>query len=133
MTRFHLASFLVALAGALMLASSATAAGEAKNVAPFTHKVTPVAVASVAGEPKNQAPFTRTASRVPYVPDWFERYAAAHPYGQDLTTTNLVTKESHAFSWRDAFAGAAVTTLLALVVIAIGRTRRAHYKHVLRA
>jgi hypothetical protein len=32
-------------------------------------------------EPKNQTPFTLTTSTTNAPPDWFERYAAAHPYG----------------------------------------------------
>jgi hypothetical protein len=37
------------------------------------------------GEPKNQPPFTATGAQYNVAPDWFERYAAAHPYGRNLT------------------------------------------------
>lgn len=36
------------------------------------------------GEPKNQLPFTATVAHDQIAPDWFERYAAAHPYGRNL-------------------------------------------------
>jgi hypothetical protein len=48
--------------------------------------------AGAAGEPKNQSPFNsriamiRIAPEAVGAPDWFERYAAAHPYGIGVQT-----------------------------------------------
>jgi hypothetical protein len=41
------------------------------------------------GEPKNQLPFTAGVAQSNSAPDWFERYAAAHPYGRNLDNAVL--------------------------------------------
>jgi hypothetical protein len=132
MNRSHLTTLLLAVAAALTLAASATAGGEPKNVGPFTRVVAPTQRAAPSGDAKNMAPFTRPTGRVPYVPDWFERYVEAHPYGQG-TVTAVVTTESHAFSWYDTLLGAATTAALALMIAALAVTRRSRFRHALGA
>ena len=84
MTRRQLTALIVSLTAALALATSAFAAGEPKNTAPFTRSAPSAASAQQrAGEPKNVAPFNRVVGRLSVAPDWFERYAAAHPYGRE--------------------------------------------------
>lgn len=114
MTRAHLISMLVAFATALVIVSSAYGGAEPKNVAPFTRSVAPTNVVSVAGEPKNQAPYMRAATRV--------------------GVPTIVTKQTQAFSWRDASYGAAAMAGLALLIAAAGMTWRARaYKQALGA
>ena len=115
MTRSHLISMLLALAAALVIASSAYAGGESKKVAPFTRTVAQTNVVSgAAAEPKNQAPFTRRATRV--------------------AVPTIVTKQTQAFSWRDASYGAAAMAGFLLLIAAAGITWRARgYKHALGA
>jgi hypothetical protein len=113
MTRSHLISMLLAFAAALVIASSAYA-GEPKNVAPFAHTVAQTNLVSGAGEPKNQAPFTGPPTHV--------------------AVPTIVTKQTQAFSWRDALYGAAATAGFVLLIAAAGMTWRARdYKHALGA
>jgi hypothetical protein len=114
MTRSHLISMLLAFAAALVIASSAYAGGEPKSVAPFTRTVAQTNLVSGAGEPKNQAPFTRPPTRV--------------------AVPTIVTKQTQAFSWRDASYGAASMAGFVLLIAATGMTWRARgYKHALGA
>jgi hypothetical protein len=75
----------------------------------------------------NELPFTRRlAARTIPAPDWFERYAAAHPYGTDLTASTTLSP-SRGFHWRDALIGAATAGSLALLcaaAFALIRSRR---------
>src|SRR5262249_39267308 len=70
------------------------------------------------GEQKNTLPFTRQVASVqPIAGDWFERYAAAHPYGRDVVEVAAVP--SAGSPWWDALiVGAAATAGLALVILA---------------
>jgi len=115
----------VILAAALVSAalfSSVAHAGEAKNQAPFTRIIAPTPSVSVAGEPKNMAPFTSRVVRPPVVPDWFERYAAAHPYGRDVVAS-APTIASAGFHWRDALLGAVAATAACLLLAGVGVSR----------
>jgi len=148
MTRRQFTVLIVSLAAALALATSALATGEPKNIAPFT-RVTGSAQSAqrLAAEPKNVAPFNRAVTGSSVAPDWFERYAAAHPYGRGIgpvsasTATNVpdaferyaaahpygqnlasppLTSDAQAanFQWRDALIGAAATAGLLLLAAA---------------
>jgi hypothetical protein len=119
---------LLTLAAALVTAALFTAvahAGEAKNQSPFTRIVASAPSVSIAGEPKNMAPFTNRVARRQVVPDWFERYAAAHPYGRDVVAS-APTSASVGFRWRDALLGAAAATAACILLVGLGfsRTRR---------
>jgi hypothetical protein len=85
------------------------------------------------GERKNQLPFTKRVAghaAQTYSPDWFERYAAAHPYGQDLTSAAVSPASSNGFRWRDAFLGAAaalaIVALLASSLVFLRSRQRDH-------
>ena len=75
--RNQLITLIVVLASAMVVSTMARAAGETKNQAPFTRLVVQ-AQSESRGEAKNELPFTLTSGAVP---DVFERYASAHPYG----------------------------------------------------
>jgi hypothetical protein len=47
------------------------------------------ATALANGEPKDQLPFTAGVTQSSSAPDWFERYAAGHPYGRNLNMPAL--------------------------------------------
>jgi hypothetical protein len=121
MTRRQLTALIVSLTAALALATSASAAGEPKNTAPFTRSAPSAASAQpLAAEPKNVAPFNRVVGRTSVAPDWFERYAAAHPYGRDVIASPPVSDTQAAtFRWRDALIGAAASAGLLLLVTSI--------------
>jgi hypothetical protein len=121
MTRRQLTALIVSLTAALALATSASAAGEPKNTAPFTRSAPSAASAQpLAAEPKNVAPFNRVVGRTSVAPDWFERYAAAHPYGRDVIASSpLSDTEAATFRWRDALIGAAASAGLLLLVTSI--------------
>jgi hypothetical protein len=109
MNRAHIATIVGAVVAAVF--SSTALAGDAKNQAPFTRIVVKAPQAAVAGEPKDMAPFTRPASRPRAVPDWFERYVAAHPYGHDGTGPSAVTvaqasRQSVVPDWFERYAAA---------------------------
>ena len=65
--RHHLTLSIAALAVALFFATTALANGE----------------------PKTQLQFTAGVAQSTSAPDWFERYAAAHPYGRNLNRQAL--------------------------------------------
>lgn len=131
MTRRQLTALIVSLTAALALATSAFAAGEPKNSAPFTRSAPSAASAQQrAGEPKNVAPFNRVVGRLSVAPDWFERYAAAHPYGRDVASPLVSDTQAATFRWRDALIGAAASAGLLLLVtsifLVISRRHRVH-------
>jgi hypothetical protein len=68
-------------------------------------------LALAAGEPKNEIPFTAHAT-----PDWFERYAAAHPYGRELgrQLTTATTASDSSLS-RDLLVGGSVAGGILLI------------------
>lgn len=129
MKRTLLAILAVAVVSAAFVSSAAFAAGETKNQAPFTRIVTPAPSGSIAGEPKNMAPFTIQVARPSVVPDWFERYAAAHPYGRDLVASAPLAP-SGGFHWRDALLGAAAATAGCLLLVGLGITITRHRSQV---
>jgi hypothetical protein len=83
--RKHFITMIVAVAGAILISSTALAAGEAKNETPFTRLASKAETAPT-GEAKNQLPFTRSETSSTAIPDVLERYAAAHAYGRGITT-----------------------------------------------
>lgn len=125
MTRTLLALIVGAFTAALL---SATAfAGEAKNQAPFTSLAAATPRVSLGGEPKNMVPFTHHVTPTRPAPDWFERYAAAHPYGQDaVADASAPITSAGGFHWPEALLGAAAATIACLlgVGLVVTRTRR---------
>jgi hypothetical protein len=123
-------ALISALTGALLLATAATAAGEHKNNAPFTRVIggrTHALLqtrgrAESLGEPKNEAPFTRPGEPTAAVPDVFERYASAHPYGLGLGAASFATPTtvaaSQSFRWGDAGLGASAGAAAILLLVA---------------
>jgi hypothetical protein len=134
--RKHLIGSIVALAAALLVATTAQASSEPKNQVPFTAGVAQSSsapdwierhTAAGVGEPKNELPFTTSAARAVLAPDWFERYAAAHLFGTDAAASISTQTPSGGFHWGDALIGAAVAGSLALLSAAafgISRARR---------
>jgi hypothetical protein len=125
-------ALFVTIVGALAAAflSSTALAGEAKNDTPFTRIVSATPGLSLRGEPKNVVPFMLGAPRSRAVPDWFERYAAAHPYGRGVAAPVSVPVASSAgFHWREALLGAAAATAACLLCVGlvVGRMRRRNY------
>jgi hypothetical protein len=118
---------VVALSAAALFATTALANGEPKNQPPFTTIVAQNNLA-IAGEPKNELPFTKVSKRTIPAPDWFERYAAAHPYGANLAASASPTMTSvpGGFRWRDALIGAAATLALILILAGLGLVRSSH-------
>ena len=84
----------------LIVQAQTESRGEAKNESPFVRSSSSVTrpvrhlagqeQAIPRGEAKNELPFTATVVTVT-VPDVFERYASAHPYGR-----GIITKRSNA-------------------------------------
>jgi hypothetical protein len=70
MTHRHLLPLLVTLIVAGVAAANAWATGEPKNQSPFNSRIVTIRIAPEASS----------------APDWFERYAAAHPYGIGVQT-----------------------------------------------
>jgi hypothetical protein len=103
---------ITALVSAMLLSSTAMA-GEAKNQTPFTNKTT--TGTAVAGDAKNELPFTRVVVHDAAPLDWFERYAAAHPYGGGVAATIVPT--SSGFRWGDAAIGSATTGAAAVLLL----------------
>jgi hypothetical protein len=66
----HLLPLLVTLIVAGVAAANAWATGEPKNQSPFNSRIVTIRIAPEASS----------------APDWFERYAAAHPYGVGVQT-----------------------------------------------
>jgi hypothetical protein len=157
----QLLTALATLIVALVAASNAWAAGEAKNQSPFNRGVANTGVAAIdktlkqisnfanvtggrgqhagldksafaksvtpatSGEAKGDLPFSRPARAAAPAPDWFERYAAAHPYGNGVQVATNRRAESKndapagSFHWRDAVIGAFLATFL-LCAAAVG-------------
>ena len=107
--RKQLITLIVVLAGAMVVSTMARAAGETKNEAPFTRLVAQSGTES-RGEAKNELPFTATAGAIP---DVFERYASAHPYGR--ATTIAMSNADGGVQWRYAVGGSAIGGVLVLI------------------
>jgi hypothetical protein len=127
MRRRHLIGSIAALAAALFFATTALANGQPKHQLQFT----------AADAQSTSAPdwFERYAAAHPYGrnpnrpagPDVFERYAAAHPYGANLAAATSTVAPSGGFHWRHALIEAAAAAGLALLCAAglgAGRARR---------
>ena len=122
-------TLIVVLAGAMVVSTMARAAGETKNEAPFTRLVAQGDPQSQ-GEAKNELPFTSTLGAV--VPDVFERYAAAHPYGRGITIATSNTDGG--VQWRYAVGGSAIGGVLILIgLVGLQTRRRWHSVPVLRS
>jgi hypothetical protein len=111
----------------MVVSSMARAAGETKNEAPFTRLVAQGDTES-RGEAKNELPFTATAGAIP---DAFERYASAHPYGRGITTTT--SNADGGVQWRYAVGGSAIGGVLVLIGLGFQARRRWHSVPVLRS
>jgi hypothetical protein len=121
-------TLIVVLAGAMVVSTMARAAGETKNEAPFTRLVAQGDTES-RGEAKNELPFTATAGAIP---DVFERYASAHPYGRG--TTIATSNTDGGVQWRYAVGGSAIGGVLVLIGLVGFQTRRRwHSVPVLRS
>jgi hypothetical protein len=76
---------LTTLAVAVLAASNAWAAGESKNQSPFNRRTDerqkPVLVDTKLSATSGAGPHRAAATSAEIAPDWFERYASAHPYG----------------------------------------------------
>lgn len=116
--RKQLITLIVVLASAMVVSTMARAAGETKNEAPFTRLVAEAPIAGL-GEAKNELPFTATSRDVP---DVFERYASAHPYGRG--TTVAVSNPDSGVQWRYVLGGSAIGGLLLLIGLVGLQTRR---------
>ena len=125
--RKQLITLIVLLAGAMVVSTMARAAGETKNEAPFTRLVSQGDTES-RGEAKNELPFTATAGAIP---DAFERYASAHPYGRGITTTT--SNADGGVQWRYAVGGSAIGGVLVLIGLGFQARRRWHSVPVLRS
>jgi len=122
--RKQLITLIVLLAGAMIVSTMARAAGETKNEAPFTRLVAQGDTGS-RGEAKNELPFTATPGAIP---DVFERYASAHPYGRGITTaTSNADGGGH---WRYAAGGSAIGGVLVLIGLVGLQTRRRRWHNV---
>ena len=96
MSRKQLTASIVALIGALVLASTQWQAARRRTTLLFTNAVPQVAAHAlsgnaISGEPKNQLPFTRVAQRDAIAPDWFERSRLPIPTvpGSELRVSSL--------------------------------------------
>ena len=72
---------LATLAVAVLAASNAWAAGEPKNQSPFNRSLAKTLVDTTLSATSGAGPHRAAAIPGEIAPDWFERYAAAHPYG----------------------------------------------------
>ena len=126
--RKQLITLIVVLAGAMVVSTMARAAGETKNEAPFTRLVAQSDTES-RGEAKNELPFTATPGAIP---DVFERYASAHPYGRG--TTIAVSNADGDTGWRYAVGGSAIGGVLVLIgLVGLQSRRRSHSVTVLHS
>ena len=126
--RKQLITLIVVLAGAMVVSTMARAAGESKNEAPFTRLVAQGSTES-RGEAKNELPFTATPGAIP---DVFERYASAHPYGRG--TTIAVSNADGTTGWRYAVGGSAIGGVLVLIgLVGLQARRRSHSVPVLHS
>ena len=126
--RKQLIILIVVLAGAMIVSTMARAAGESKNEAPFTRLVAQSGTES-RGEVKNELPFTADPSAIP---DVFERYASAHPYGRG--TRIAVANAGGNSGWRYAVGGSAIGGVLLLIgLVGLQSRRRSHIVPVLHS
>src|SRR5512146_973921 len=126
--RKQLITLIVVLASAMVVSTMARAAGETKNQAPFTRLVAQGQIES-RGEAKNELPFTATPG---VVPDVFERYASAHPYGRG--TTMAVSKTDGRVQWRYVLGGSAIGGVLLLIgIVGLQALRRSRSVPVLHS
>lgn len=88
--RKQLITLIIVLGSATVVSTMARAAGDTKNQAPFTRLMVQAQTES-RGEAKNELPFTATRVTVT-VPDAFERYASAHPYGRGIAVARSIAE-----------------------------------------
>lgn len=125
--RKQLITLIIVLAGAMVVSTMARAAGETKNEAPFTRLVAQGDTES-RGEAKNELPFTANPGAIP---DVFERYASAHPYGRGTTA---MSNADGGVRWRYAVGGSAIGGALVLIgLVGLQTRRRWHSVPVLRS
>jgi len=132
---------IVVLAGAMVVSTMARAAGETKNQAPFTRPAAQAQIES-RGEAKNDTPFTQLVGRehaersgeakndLPFtaipgaVPDVFERYASAHPYGRGTT---IAVSNADGVEWPYVLGGSAIGGVVLLIgLVGLQSRRRSH-------
>lgn len=116
--RKQLITLIVVLAGAMVVSTMARAAGESKNQAPFTRQIVQGQTES-RGEAKNELPFTASSGAVP---DVFERYASAHPYGRGTAIAG--SNADGGVQWRYVLGGSAIGGVLLLIGLAGLQVRR---------
>jgi hypothetical protein len=74
------------------------------------------------GEAKNELPFTASSDAVP---DAFERYASAHPYGRGLTVAQ--SNADGGVQWRYVLGGSGIGGVLILIgLVGLQARRRSH-------
>jgi hypothetical protein len=83
MKTHHLLTLLATLTVSVIAASNAWASGEPKNQSPFNRPtaVLQKLVDTTLSATSGAGPHRAAAIAGEIAPDWFERYAAAHPYG----------------------------------------------------
>jgi hypothetical protein len=119
--RNQLITLIVVLASAMVVSTMARAAGESKNQAPFTRQIAQAQTES-RGEAKNEPPFTAGSTAVP---DVFERYATAHPYGRGIVSAR--SNENGGVQWRYVLGGSGIGGVLLLVgLVGLQTRRRSH-------
>jgi hypothetical protein len=119
--RNQLITLIVVLASAMVVSTMARAAGESKNQAPFTRQIVQAQTES-RGEAKNEPPFTAGSTAVP---DVFERYATAHPYGRGIVIAR--SNEDSGVQWRYVLGGSGIGGVLLLIgLVGLQTRRRSH-------
>jgi hypothetical protein len=118
--RKQLITLIVVLASAMVVSTMARATGESKNQAPFTRQIVQAQTES-RGEAKNELPFTASSGAVP---DVFERYASAHPYGRGITVSG--SNADGGGQWRYVLGGAAIGGVLLIGLVGVRTRRRSH-------
>ena len=87
-----------------------------QRIAPDTSDVVSRYLRSHATRPNDRAGSLGISSAYASVPDVFERYASAHPYGAELAATPVIA--TNGFRWSDY--GAGVGTGIVAVLLLIG-------------